>query len=376
VFLDRAAPLYNGTRWPWVNGGERIDKLYKDWLTLDALNEKLYIDSPTGNVGFNPRLDINPHFLTHLALGGDMAEFATVGGDPLFYLHHANLDRIWESWNRLGNSNPTDPTYLNRTFAFGDRSGKRVDLPVSAGDRTAQLGYEYDSYEKPPQARADAMGGAQFLPSAYLKYAVSYAPGAPPDIWTKPLDSLASIANFLRQAGWRPGLPWGMEVILPKNFGFDTLHRSFAAFAAEGVKSAYGDAFPQGEATLFLPSGAAGPAFLLSANYWILKEYNNSDSYALSLGLLAGRIQGKGALHGHWPENEVFLGRTQKSEIQRLLEKLGFYHGVIDGRFGQASRDAIHEFQISINAAPADGFAAPDLLRRLTEEASHRSGDR
>ena len=82
-----------------------------------------------------------------------MADFATVGGDPLFYLHHSNLDRIWESWNRLGNSNPTDPKYLNRKFAFADRSGKRVDLPVSAGDRTAQLGYEYDSYEKPPQAR-------------------------------------------------------------------------------------------------------------------------------------------------------------------------------------------------------------------------------
>ena len=153
VFRDPGSPLYNGTRWPWVNGGERIDKLYWNWLTLDALNEKLYIDSPHGSQGFNPRLDINPHFLTHVALGGDMGEFSTVGGDPLFYLHHANLDRIWESWNRLGNSNPTDPKYLNRKFAFGDRSSKRVDLPVSAGNRTAQFGYEYDSYEKPPQAR-------------------------------------------------------------------------------------------------------------------------------------------------------------------------------------------------------------------------------
>jgi hypothetical protein len=151
VFRDPGSTLYNGTRWPWVNGGERIDVLYKDWINLDALNETIYIDSPTGNVGFNPRLDLNPHFLTHLALGGDMADFATVGGDPMFYLHHANIDRIWESWNQLGNKNPTDPKYLNRTFAYGDRSGKRVDLPVSAGDRTAQLGYEYDSYEKPTQ---------------------------------------------------------------------------------------------------------------------------------------------------------------------------------------------------------------------------------
>jgi tyrosinase len=80
-----------------------------------------------------------------------MAEFSTVGGDPLFYLHHTNMDRLWESWNRLGNKNPTDPKYLKREFAYGDRSGKRVDLPVSATNRTAQLGYEYDSYEKPPK---------------------------------------------------------------------------------------------------------------------------------------------------------------------------------------------------------------------------------
>ena len=160
VFRDPGTTLYNGTRWPWVNGGERIDTLYWNWLTLDALNEKLYIDSPHGSLGFNPRLDINPHFLTHIALGGDMADFATVGGDPIFYLHHANLDRIWESWNRLGNGNPTDPRYLNRTFAFGDRSGRRVDLPVSAGDRTAQLGYEYDSYEKPLQPRPRASSDA------------------------------------------------------------------------------------------------------------------------------------------------------------------------------------------------------------------------
>ncbi|MBV9608209.1 MAG: tyrosinase family protein, partial [Acidobacteria bacterium] len=151
VFRDPGSTLYNGTRWPWVNDGERIDTLYKDWINLDALNETSYIDSPNGNIGFNPRLDLNPHFLTHVALGGDMADFATVGGDPLFYLHHSNIDRLWESWNRLGHTNPTDAKYLNRTFAYGDRSGKRVDLPVSAADRTAQLGYEYDSYENAPQ---------------------------------------------------------------------------------------------------------------------------------------------------------------------------------------------------------------------------------
>jgi len=153
VFRVPGTTLYNGTRWPWVNGGERIDTIYKEWINLSALNEKFYIDSPTGNLGFNPRMDQNPHFFTHFALGGDMAEFSTVGGDPMFYIHHANIDRLWESWNQLGNKNPTDPKYLNRVFSYGDRSNKRADLPVSASDRTAQMGYEYDAYELPPQSR-------------------------------------------------------------------------------------------------------------------------------------------------------------------------------------------------------------------------------
>jgi membrane-bound lytic murein transglycosylase B len=218
------------------------------------------------------------------------------------------------------------------------------------------------------------MGGPQFLPSAFVKYAVSYTGRGSPDIWNNALDSLTSIANFLRRSGWQPGLSWGTEAILPKNFGFALLHDSFAAFAAQGVKSADGDPFPQGNATLFLPSGAAGPAFLLSANYWVLKTYNNSDSYALSLSLLAQRIEGKPNLRGHWPEGEIFLSRTQKAEIQRLLERLGFYRGEIDGRFGQASRDAIHDFQLSIKSAPADGFATPELLGLLAAEAGRGHG--
>lgn len=220
---------------------------------------------------------------------------------------------------------------------------------------------------------AGAMGGPQFLPSAYLAHAVSYAGEGPADIWHNALDSLASIANFLRQSGWQPGLLWGTEVLLPKGYGFARLHQSFAAFAAEGIKSADGNSLPKGEATLFLPSGASGPAFLLSANYWVLKAYNNSDSYALSLALLSDMIAGRGALRGHWPGDEVFLSRSEKAEIQRLLVRLGFYHGVIDGKFGQASRDAIHDFQASAAISPADGFATPELARRLAAEALRRT---
>ncbi|WP_280643021.1 peptidoglycan-binding domain-containing protein [Methylocapsa acidiphila] len=74
-------------------------------------------------------------------------------------------------------------------------------------------------------------------------------------------------------------------------------------------------------------------------------------------------------MRGHWPAGETFLSRTQKAEIQQLLEKLGFYKGAIDGRFGQASRDAIHAFQIKYNAPPADGYGTLDVLKRLREVA-------
>jgi peroxiredoxin/N-acetylneuraminic acid mutarotase len=182
VFRDPGSPLFNSTRWPWVNGGERIDTLWMNWLTLDCLNEKTYIDSPTGSLGFCPRMDQNPHFFTHIAIGGDMADFATVGGDPLFYLHHCNLDRLWESWNRLGNANPTDPKYLNRKFTYADRAGKRVDMPVSAGDRVAQLGYGYDRYEVAPKPGARP---AAPPPPALRASAPAGGPGAAP-AWSLP----------------------------------------------------------------------------------------------------------------------------------------------------------------------------------------------
>lgn len=223
--------------------------------------------------------------------------------------------------------------------------------------------------EKLKGSWAGAMGDPQFIPSAYLKYAASFDGSAFADIWDKPQDSLASIANFLRQSGWRPNLPWGMETTLPPGFDFSSLHRSFTAFKAQGVVNADGSPLhAEGEATLFLPSGASGPAFLLSDNYWVLKAYNNSDSYALSLSLLADRINGGEELRRRWPAGEAFLSRTDKSTIQRELQKRGFYSGGIDGRFGQASRDAIHAFQIAAKISPADGYGSPEVLRRLRQD--------
>ncbi len=217
---------------------------------------------------------------------------------------------------------------------------------------------------------AGAMGDPQFMPSAYLKYAVSYHGAGTADIWNNSADTLASIGHFLSASGWNPALPWGMEVVLPKNFGFKTLHADFHEFAAAGVKAANGTPLPQGKATLFLPAGAGGPAFLLSDNYWVLKAYNNSDSYALSLASLGDRIEGRIGVRKAWPQHQKLWRRTEKMEIQHLLTKLGLYRGTFDGKFGQASRDSIHAFQIEAHDAPADGVGGAGLLTLLRARAA------
>lgn len=152
AFRDASSPLYD-ERYATTNAGVRLDNaiLGPNWLSVNCLNEPFYIDSPTGSFGFCTQVDINPHFAVHISMGGDMSMgFNTAAIDPIFWVHHANIDRLWESWNRLGGQNPRDPKWLNRTFAFADANGNLVQVPVSAATRVSQLGYAYDSYALPP----------------------------------------------------------------------------------------------------------------------------------------------------------------------------------------------------------------------------------
>ncbi len=213
---------------------------------------------------------------------------------------------------------------------------------------------------------AGAMGNPQFLPSAYLKYAVSAAGGAAADIWTNPADVVASIANFLHAQGWAPGEPWIEEVVAPAGFDPPSLHARAPEWAALGLKRPDGrDPAGAGDAALFYPSGAGGPAFLLFPNYFVIKQYNNSDSYALSLGALAQRIGGAPALATSWPTRPINLARSDKILIQARLAALGLYDGPRDGKFGPKARDAISAYQRRVGFHPADGFATPALVAKL-----------
>ena len=214
---------------------------------------------------------------------------------------------------------------------------------------------------------AGAMGDPQFLPSAYLKYAVSAAGDTTaPNIWTDPSDILLSVANFMRGEGWAPGEPWIAEVSLLRGFDFPTLHASAADWSRLGLRRSDGrDLAGSGEAALFLPAGAPGPAFLLFPNYFVIKQYNNSDSYALSFGSLAQRIAGAPQLATPWPAHPVSLSRSDRLLVQSRLAARGLYDGPRDGKFGPKARDAIHKYQKEAGLAPADGFATPALVASL-----------
>lgn len=215
---------------------------------------------------------------------------------------------------------------------------------------------------------AGGMGQPQFLPSSYLKYAVAHAGDAPADIWRSAPDALASIANFLRESGWNPAVPALMEVIAPENFDWKPVDLDLSQWRRLGFRRADGKPLPaSGAASLFLPEGAEGPAFLITENWEVIRQYNMSDSYALSVALLADRIAGSGGLKRPWTKNFVNLGLSQRAEAQKALLAKGYYQGATDGKVGRATRVAVHDFQIAAGILPADGLLTPAVLARLRQ---------
>ena len=165
---------------------------------------------------------------------------------------------------------------------------------------------------------AGAMGQTQFMPSNFVDYAIDFSGDGRPDIWTNVPDVLGSTANYLRKWNWKYGLPWGFEVAIPK--GFDYMHSrgTFAEWQALGVRRADGKPFPPaGQGILFFPSGAAGPGFIVTENFDVLKEYNNSDAYAIAVGHLADRMNGGATIKTVWPTDDRPLSRDARIALQK-----------------------------------------------------------
>ncbi len=212
---------------------------------------------------------------------------------------------------------------------------------------------------------AGAMGQPQFMPSAYLKYAESDEGAGAADIWTSHADSVASIANFLHRSGWVAGIPAVTEVRLPEGFDYAAFDLDFPRWRALGVVRADGEALPaSGAASLYLPAGARGPAFLISDNFEVIRQYNTSDAYAMSVAVLAERIAGRDIPLTLWPRVAP-LSTADVKAMQQLLTQKGYYRGTIDGKLGRTSRNAVHAFQLAEGVQPADGFATKEILARL-----------
>jgi lytic murein transglycosylase len=212
---------------------------------------------------------------------------------------------------------------------------------------------------------AGAMGQAQFMPSSFLKYAVDFDGDGRADIWTDVPDVLASIANYLQKSGWQPGLPWGFEVTVPQGFNYEISRGSFPDWAKRGLKRADGSDMPiSGDAILFFPSGAGGPAFLVTQNFTVLKTYNNSDAYALAVAHLADRLYGLGPIRGIWPTNDFQPSRSQRIALQRKLASLGYKVVEFDGHFDFDLRDNIRAMQVKFGMLP-DGYPSRVFLDRI-----------
>jgi membrane-bound lytic murein transglycosylase B len=217
---------------------------------------------------------------------------------------------------------------------------------------------------------AGAMGHVQFMPSVFRRYAVDDDGDGRRDLWTSRRDALASAANYLNQAGWQPGFRWGREVRLPEDFDYaaaaKTPTRPLTDWVATGVRNAFGGRLASADlpATLRLPSGHRGPAFLTYPNFEVIMEWNRSESYALSVGNLADRIAGRAPLEQPPPDNEPKLTPESVSQLQADLNTLGFDAGEADGVIGPATRAAIGRFQIS-RGLIADGYPDRELLDAL-----------
>jgi len=118
------------------------------------------------------------------------------------------------------------------------------------------------------------------------------------------------------------------------------------------------------EASILLPAGARGPAFLVGNNFRTILRYNNATSYALAVNLLAQRLAGGAAVQAAWPREVQALTRSQVLALQTALNARGFDSGTPDGLVGPATQRSIRRYQASLGL-PADGFPTRGLLQQL-----------
>jgi len=216
-----------------------------------------------------------------------------------------------------------------------------------------------------------AMGLTQFLPSEFYKYAVDFDGDGRKDIWNSVPDALASAAAQLVGKGWQRGTRWAYEVRAPSGvdcaIGVPENTLAVGEWLKRGYAPAYGrrpSAAELGEpASLLLPEGTYGPAFLTLKNYYVIKEYNFSDLYVLFVGHLSERIGDPRPFETPWSK-AAQLRTDQVEAMQRTLTRLGIYKDKIDGKAGMLTRSALGAYQ-KANGLKVDCWPTAAVLAHM-----------
>ncbi len=217
---------------------------------------------------------------------------------------------------------------------------------------------------------AGAMGHTQFMPSSFQKLAVDHDGDGRRNIWgDDPTDALASTAAYLKSFGWTFGQPWGVEVTLPEGFDYLSAQRENVMLPSEwadkGVLGLDGNPVPDhGTASVLLPGGAEGAAFLVFDNFEVLESYNTADAYVIGVGHLADRIAGAAPIKASWPRHLRVLTFDERVELQKRLTASGFDTVKIDAKMGPLTIGAIRRFQ-QAQGLRADGYPSLGVLERL-----------
>lgn len=254
------------------------------------------------------------------------------------------------------------------TLAYDGRRGAFFEGQLLAALKILQNGDVTPA--KMTGSWAGAMGHTQFIPTSYLAFAVDFTGDGKRDIWSDdPADALASTAAYLAKSGWQAGQPWGVEIKLPKGYDYsvsgDRVKKSVSDWRAMGILLADGEPLPDhGAASVLLPAGARGAAFLIFSNFQAIERYNTADAYVIGVGHLADRLKGGPAIQAGWPREDRALFVDERIEMQELLTKTGFDPGGVDGKIGPNTIAAVKAFQRSIGIVP-DGYPNLDILKRL-----------
>ncbi len=216
---------------------------------------------------------------------------------------------------------------------------------------------------------AGAMGHVQFMPTVFLKHAVDADGDGRRDLWNSLPDAMMSAGRFLESMGWDGDYRWGREVLLPDNFDYrlaDGRKLPLSEWRGLGITDAFGRPLAREDikASLIVPTGNRGPAFLAYQNFGVIMGWNRSEFYAIAVGHLADRIAGAGGLQVPPPADLPALSRQQILDLQQALEKRGFDPGPIDGILGSGTRSAIREFQ-KANDLIADGYPGTQVLNAV-----------